>query len=149
LPSATTPSRLRTLGRTGLTVPVVSVGTAYAKAVVAAALDAGMTYVHTSSSYAERNHERLLGEGLKGRKRDSFVLGTSPDLPARFPSGSDRSTDVGIEVNPDSIARSMDASLKLLGGRRRTSRARGADAATSTVLLGSTSVRLPWTSYLS
>ena len=80
-PARSTRPVLRTLGRTGLVVPVVSVGSAYEPGVLSAALDAGMRYVHTSSSYAEQNHERMLAGVLRGRPRESFVIGSSPDLP--------------------------------------------------------------------
>jgi len=51
----------RTLGRTGLKLPVVSMGTSYAIDLVRTALEEGFVYIHTSSDYSERNHERLLG----------------------------------------------------------------------------------------
>ena len=54
----------RTLGRTGLRLPVVSMGSCYAINLVRTALDEGIVYVHTSSGYSENNHERLLG-GVK------------------------------------------------------------------------------------
>lgn len=113
--AARPPSSLRTLGRTGLRLPIVSLGSVYAEDLVRRALDEGLRYVHTSSSYSERNHERLLGRALKGLARDSFVLGTSPDLPYEFQSGSGPSMDVGVGVNPALIARSMEASLERLG----------------------------------
>jgi len=109
------PSSIRTLGRTGLRLPVVSMGSAYAMDLVRRAIDGGIKYVHTSSSYAERNHERMLGGALKGLVRDSFVIGTSPDLPYRFPGGGRPSMDVGVEVDPALIGKSMHASLELLG----------------------------------
>jgi predicted aldo/keto reductase-like oxidoreductase len=107
------PTSTRTLGRTGLTLPIVSMGT-YATELVPAALDRGIVYVHTSSS-EERNQERRLGRALQGRRRDSFVLGTSPDLPARFPGGGAPSMDVGVEFDPGLIEKSMHDSLGLLG----------------------------------
>ena len=109
------PSSLRTLGRTGLRLPIVSIGTVYVEGLLRRALDEGLKYIHTSSSYAERNHERLLGETLKGLARDSFVLGTSPDLPYKFAGGAGRSMDVGIEVDPALIGTSMEGSLERLG----------------------------------
>jgi len=118
-PRQTTPAKtvaaVRLLGRTGLRLRAVSIGSTYAPDLVRAALHAGLTYVHTSSSYAERNHERMLGETLSGLPRDAFVIGTSPDLPARFPGGESPSLDVGREVDPGLIARSMRASLEMLG----------------------------------
>ncbi|MGE5360261.1 MAG: aldo/keto reductase [Bacteroidales bacterium] len=114
-PPAHPPTNVRTLGRTGLEVPIVGMGTAYAMELVSAALDSGIRYLHTSSSYSERNHERLLGSALRSRRRDSFVLGTSPDLPARFPADGSPSMDVGVDFDPGVIATSMHASLRLLG----------------------------------
>ncbi len=105
----------RTLGRTGLQVPVVSMGSVYAINLVRAALDRGITYIHTSSGYGERQHERMLGEIFRDRPRDGFVLGTSPDLPYRTVHGSGRSRDVGRGVDPQVIARSMEESLRRLG----------------------------------
>jgi len=107
------PSSVRMLGRTGLRLPVVSIGSGPAE-MIRSALEEGLKYVHTSSSYAERNHERMLGQALKGLPRDSFVLGTSPDLPYRF-SGAGPSMDVGVEVDPGLIAKAMDESLERLG----------------------------------
>ena len=70
----------RTLGRTGLKLPVVSIGSAYEAGLVSAALDAGLTYVHTSGSYADQNHERMLSRVFRGRLRESFLVGSSPDF---------------------------------------------------------------------
>jgi len=70
----------RTLGRTGLRLPVVSMGSTYAVDLVRAAHNEGIVYFHTSSSYSERNHERLLGEALRDLPRDAFVNASSPSL---------------------------------------------------------------------
>jgi uncharacterized protein len=109
------PSSVRVLGRTGLKLPIVSIGSASDAGLIRRALDEGLRYVHTSSSYSERNHERMLGQALKGLSRDSFVLGTGPDLPARWPSGGGPSMDVGVDVDPGLIGKSMEMSLELLG----------------------------------
>ncbi len=103
----------RTLGRTGLSLPIVSMGSSYAINLARSALDEGIVYLHTSSGYGEERHERLLGEVFKGRPRDSFVVATSPDLPYRF--GQDRSLDIGREADPARIIESMDGSLRRLG----------------------------------
>ncbi len=105
----------RTLGRTGLRLPVVSMGSAYAIDLVRTALDEGMGYIHTSSSYSERNQERMLGRAMRGLSRESFVIGTSPDLPYILAPGDDRSLDVGRNVNPDLIIQSLEGSLQRLG----------------------------------
>jgi predicted aldo/keto reductase-like oxidoreductase len=105
----------RTLGKTGIVLPVVSMGSAYAIDLVRAALDAGIVYIHTSSSYSEMNQERRLGFALRGIPRDSFVIGTSPDLPYRFQQGSDRSGDVGTDIDSRHILKSLEGSLQRLG----------------------------------
>jgi len=102
---------VRTLGRTGLMLPVVSMGSCYAINVVRTALDEGIVYIHTSSGYSEKNHERILGEVFRGRDPDSFVIGTSPDLPYEFPAGKERSLDLGTNVDPGLIEKSLDGSL--------------------------------------
>ncbi len=103
----------RTLGRTGLRLPVVSMGSSYAIDLVHTALDEGIVYIHTSSSYSERNHERLLGDVFQNRHRDSFVIGTSPDLPYDYGRGG-RSLDLGLNADPDLILESIEGSLKRL-----------------------------------
>lgn len=67
----------RTLGKTGIKVPIISMGTYDAIGVVNAALDAGITHIDTSADYNEGNDERMFGEVFKERPRDSFVIGTS------------------------------------------------------------------------
>jgi predicted aldo/keto reductase-like oxidoreductase len=108
-------STVRVLGRTGFRLRAVSIGSTYDRGLVRAAIDAGIRYVHTSSSYAERNHERMLGETLSALPRDAFVIGTSPELPARFPGGGLPSLDVGQDVDPALVVNSMHESLKMLG----------------------------------
>ena len=103
----------RTLGRTGLRLPVVSMGSAYAIELAHTALDEGIAYIHTSSGYSERNHERRLGDVFKDRPRDSFVIGTSPDIPYPY-GGHDRSMDLGLDVDPDLILESIEGSLRRL-----------------------------------
>ncbi len=105
----------RALGRTGLRLPVVSMGSAYAIDLVRAALAEGIVYIHTSSSYSERNHERLLGTALRGLPRESFVIASSPDLPYQFGRGRDRSLDLGTGTDPELIPRSLADSLQRLG----------------------------------
>jgi predicted aldo/keto reductase-like oxidoreductase len=100
----------RTLGRTGLRLPVVSMGSTYGINLVRTALDEGIVYIHTSSGYSERNHERLL---FQNRPRDSFAIGTSPDLSYDYGTG-DRSSDLGLRADPDLILESIEGSLQRL-----------------------------------
>ena len=103
----------RILGKTGLRLPIVSMGSSYAIELVHMALDEGIAYIHTSSSYSERNHERILGDVFRDRPRDSFIIGTSPDLPYEY-RGGDRSLDLGLEADPGLILKSMEGSLRRL-----------------------------------
>jgi hypothetical protein len=59
----------RTLGRTGLKLPVVSMGSCYAVNLVQAARNEGFVYFHSSGGYAEGEHERLLGKALSSFAR--------------------------------------------------------------------------------
>lgn len=67
----------RVLGKTGIRVPVVSIG-AQAKdpAVYKAALDAGLTHFDTANNYGNGQHETMIGEIVKGRPRESFLITT-------------------------------------------------------------------------
>jgi predicted aldo/keto reductase-like oxidoreductase len=67
----------RTLGKTGIKLPIVSMGTYDATGVVNAAIDAGIVHIDTSADYNEGNDERMFGEVFKNRPRDSYVIGTS------------------------------------------------------------------------
>ena len=108
------PASVRTLGRTGLALPVVSIGSPFEPSLASAALDAGLRYIHTSSEYASQNHERMLARVLRGRPRESFAIGSSPDLPYRFERG-DRSDDLGRVAEPSAIAASIEGNLERLG----------------------------------
>ena len=67
----------RTLGKTGIKLPIVSMGTYDATSVTNIALDAGIVHIDTSADYNKGNDERMFGEVFKNRPRDSFVIGTS------------------------------------------------------------------------
>jgi predicted aldo/keto reductase-like oxidoreductase len=69
----------RTLGKTGLRVPVVSMGTGDTQdpGLIGAALDAGMVLLATSQYYGNGQNEQIIGRVLKGRARDSVLVMTS------------------------------------------------------------------------
>ena len=82
----------RELGRGGLSVPVVGMGTwqtldaagPRSREVVHAALDAGATLLDTSPMYGQA--QRALAHGLEGRRDEAFVadkLWTSDDSEAK------------------------------------------------------------------
>lgn len=78
----------RPLGKTGLTLPVLSFGASSlgaefraidlneAMASVHAALDVGMNFIDTSPFYGRGMSEVLLGVALQGIPRDSYLIGT-------------------------------------------------------------------------
>jgi predicted aldo/keto reductase-like oxidoreductase len=68
----------RNLGRTGIKLPIVSMGAMNAtnSNLITTALDAGIVYFDTAHSYQEGRSEEMLGDLLKSRKRDSFVIAT-------------------------------------------------------------------------
>lgn len=68
----------RTLGKTGIKLPVVSMGVMNADNpnLVAAALDAGIILLDTAHGYQKGKNEEMIGGVIKDRKRDSYVLAT-------------------------------------------------------------------------
>ena len=68
----------RRLGRTGIEIPVVSMGTGNCNNpnVVKAAYDRGIKLFATSEYYGNGSNEKMLGEALKDKPRDSFIITT-------------------------------------------------------------------------
>ncbi len=69
----------RTLGRTGIRLPVISMGTAYNNNpnLVRQAMDKGVRLFATAEAYTNGNNQIMLGNAIKDRPRDSFVILTS------------------------------------------------------------------------
>ena len=69
----------RKLGKTGIELPILSIGggSCWDKTIYEAAIEKGIKHIDTSELYQNGNHERLVGEVMKGRKRDSIVIATS------------------------------------------------------------------------
>ena len=103
----------RILGRTGIEVPVVSMGVMNADNpnLVGAALDGGMFLLDTAHGYQDGRNEEMLGTVLPRRKRDSFALCTKVYL-----STLDRKTGLfAPETRGDEIEDKLAISLKRLG----------------------------------
>ena len=68
----------RKLGKTGIELPIVSMGVMRADnpGLVKAALEAGMVHLDSAHSYQKGKNEEMLGEVLKSYPRDSFVIST-------------------------------------------------------------------------
>jgi aryl-alcohol dehydrogenase-like predicted oxidoreductase len=109
----------RTLGRTGLKVSVIGLGTMVhaghfgpmkdedSLGAIDAALDLGVNFIDTSDAYGAGYSETLLGTALKGR-RDKVVLATKG---GNFMVGPNRGK---TNFSADHIGRVMDESLQRL-----------------------------------
>ncbi len=69
----------RTLGKTGIKLPVISMGTGNTNNpnLVSSALDKGIKLLATAEAYQNGNNEKMVGSVLKDRPRDSFIIMTS------------------------------------------------------------------------
>jgi len=102
----------RTLGKTGIKVPVISMGTNHTDNpnLVRVALDSGIVMLDTAQAYQRGQDEGMIGEVLKGRPRDSYVIATKGRLP------SNRTTGLYTEeATEEAFLKKVDVSLKNLG----------------------------------
>ena len=102
----------RTLGKTGLTVPVVGMGVVDNTEILRNASDLGISFIFTSGDYRNGNPERRIGQFLKNKPRDSFVVATGVS--------TEKYIDLRIlsfrkTANSDEIRRYLDRSLERLG----------------------------------
>ena len=79
-------------------------------ATLAAALDAGVTLIDTGDFYGSGHNELLIGEALKGRRREDVVLSVKFGA-LRDPAGG----WVGYDARPAAIKNFLAYSLKRLG----------------------------------
>jgi len=68
----------RKLGKTGMEIPILSMGVMRADnpAVVRAAYNAGITHFDTANGYQKGRNEEMLGEFFKDKDRSSFTIAT-------------------------------------------------------------------------
>ncbi len=109
-PSLQQPERkfiYRTLGKTGLRLPIISMGVMNSDnpALIAAALDNGIIHLDTAHGYMRGRNEEIIGGVIKDRPRDSFVIAT------KIP---DNKMDTAKETEK-AFADMLDLSLKRLG----------------------------------
>ena len=111
VPSA---SNLRTLGRTGIKVTPVGFGASRTMepALVKYALDKGMTFLDTGRSYSRGKNEFMLGEVIKGVRKD-LVIQSKISLNMRS-VGHDLSTPEAHRRITEMMNESMEESLKAL-----------------------------------
>src|ERR1700760_435499 len=107
----------RTLGNTGITLPVLSFGASSlgqefrqvdlteALASVKTALDLGMNFIDTSPFYGRGMSEVLLGVALRGVPRDSYILGTKLG----------RYSGIRFDFSARRVLESVEVSLERMG----------------------------------
>ncbi|HUS87236.1 MAG TPA: aldo/keto reductase [Bacteroidales bacterium] len=102
----------RTLGKTGIRVPVVSMGVMRADnpSLVKACLDNGIFYFDTANGYQGGRNEQMLGDLFKEYPRNSFNVGTKVK-----PEGMERTTgDPTTETNVGDFLQNFEVSMKRL-----------------------------------
>lgn len=100
----------RTLGKTGIKLPIISVGALENKQLYAAALDAGVVHLDTANTYMRGRHEQIIAEVVKGRPRDSYVIGTKVYVPTDEKTGL-----IKKGATATSFIEKFETSLKRLG----------------------------------
>jgi predicted aldo/keto reductase-like oxidoreductase len=102
----------RTLGKTGIKLPVISMGVMNTgnSALVRVALDSGMVMLDTAQTYQRGQNEGMIGEVLKGRPRESYVIATKARLPNNQTTGL-----YTEEATEEAFLKKVDVSLKNLG----------------------------------
>ena len=102
----------RTLGRTGIRLPIISMGVMNADNpnVVRAALEAGIVHLDTAGVYQKGRNETMIGEVIKDFPRDSYVIGTKVREKMDWKTGL-----FPKNAKPGPFVRKFEASLKRLG----------------------------------
>ncbi len=103
----------RKLGKTGLTIPLLSMGTGEVTStdLIRMGYDAGIKLFFSATYYGRGNNERLVGEALRALPRDSFVVGT-----AAVPEGlNPRGGTFPKELTAQGYMKTAEDSLKRFG----------------------------------
>jgi uncharacterized protein len=100
----------RTLGKTGLKVPVISFGVMRSDnaGLCKAAYDKGIRLFDTANGYQGGNNELMLGKFFKDYKRDSFILAT------KVKPGTDKEGKPSDQTTPEKFLEMFNASLSRL-----------------------------------
>lgn len=102
----------RTLGKTGIKVPVIGMGVMNANnpALIKAAMDKGITFYDTANGYQNGRNEEMLGEVFKDYPRNSFIISTKV-----APNGVDTNTGIPTSATtPEDFLEKFNTSLKRL-----------------------------------
>jgi len=103
----------RTLGKTGIELPVVSMGTGDTDNpnLVRAGMDGGILLYATSRYYGNGRNEEMMGKVLKDKDSHTYLIATSVE-----PSGIDHQKGLfTAESDPVKFKSEMEESLKFLG----------------------------------
>ena len=102
----------RTLGKTGLQIPVISMGVMRADnpGLVKACLDNGIIHFDTAHDYQGGRNEEMLGNIFREYPRDSFIIATKVR-----PAGVDRRTGIPTEeTTAENILKQFEVSMERL-----------------------------------
>jgi predicted aldo/keto reductase-like oxidoreductase len=107
---AETPARIGrehyvTLGRTGVSVSPVAAGLSLKASDLVAAADAGINYFDTAEKYLNLEHNRMVGQALKGRERKTIFVS------AKFQDGLQKE----LTASTDEIVTRVNQCLERLG----------------------------------
>lgn len=105
------PIRHRILGKTGLKLPAINMGVMNSSNpnLVRAALNAGMVLLDTASTYQKGTNEAMIGDVVRERPRDSYVIATKAHPPENRATGL-----YTKEATEEDYQRRIDTSLKNL-----------------------------------
>jgi predicted aldo/keto reductase-like oxidoreductase len=83
----------RTLGRTGINIPLISMGAvSWDESLYYAAMESGIVFIDTDQMYRRGKHERFIGRILKRRPREEMVVSTRINIDKKrnglYPEGT-------------------------------------------------------------
>ncbi|MBI9063831.1 MAG: aldo/keto reductase [Marinilabiliaceae bacterium] len=102
----------RTLGRTGVKLPIVSMGAmrGESKALIKMGIDKGIVHYDTAHVYQKGKNELMIGEIFKDQNRDDFFISTKI-----VPDDMDRKTGLlGEGASAEKFMKNLDISLERL-----------------------------------
>ena len=103
----------RMLGRTGLRVPVISMGSSNNEYLIRAALDKGIIHFDTAYSYGNGTDEVALGKVLQRKERSSFIIASKITGLRDSQTGLPSNNITEVEFK-DNFRRQLETSLKRL-----------------------------------
>lgn len=109
----------RTLGKTGIKLPVISMGVMNAENpnLVRAALDEGIVHLDTAYKYQRGRNEKMIRRVVEGRPRDSYIIATKVpgSVPLPYARGVFPDDEVSRERLTVDFLNRFEISLRRLG----------------------------------